>query len=382
MIETSDLLQAARRMGAVARHALLWWRSELWHLLPRRLRQVLSADPFAVQIRLADAASEGQAVAIQTFRSGRPAQRLHMDEWRAALAWVAGQRRFWGPLMRIDVVLPAAWCLTRRREVPQAAGDRVREVLALELERATPFSAQDVRQDWRTVDGQLSETNLLVEHVVVKRYLSDPVLAEAKALGLPIAAVDVMDAAGCRMGVNLLERTEVPRPLAGRLNQAIAIAGALLIIASTAAGLLAVQRQEDALARLEADIGAAGKQAQGVRKRLQDAESVFERIERLRSRRAQDVRFIAVWEEVTRRLPDTAWLTDMRIENDALWLDGYARSASELVGIVAQSPMVSGVALSAPVTRDTAKAGERFQLRMKIENVERAPTARSSKSNG
>jgi hypothetical protein len=73
---------------------------------------------------------------------------------------------------------------------------------------------------------------------------------------------------------------------------------------------------------------------------------------------------------VTRRLPTTAWLTDMRIENNILWLDGYARSASELVRIVGQSPMFSGVALSAPVTRDSAKAGERFQLRMKIEKIE------------
>jgi general secretion pathway protein L len=305
-----------------------------------------------------------------------------MEEWRAALAWVARQRRIWGPLMRIDVVLPAAWCLIRRREVPQAASDRVREVLALELERTTPFSVQDVRQDWRKVDGPAGATNLVVEHVVAKRHLSDLVLTEAKALGLPIAAMDVIDAAGRPMGVNLLERAEKPRTLAGRLNQAIAISGALLIIVSVASGLIAVQRQDDALAQLEADISAAQKEAQVVRKRQQDAESVFERIGRLRSRRAQDVRAIAVWEEMTRRLPDTAWLTDMRIENDVLWLDGYARSASELVGIIAQSPMVSGVALSAPVTRDTAKAGERFQLRMKVENVERAQTARSSKSDG
>lgn len=380
MIETSDLLRAARRTGAVARHALLWWRGELWHLLPRRLREALSADPIVAQILLADAASDGQTVAIQTFRSGRSAQRLHMEEWRAALAWVARQRRLWGPLMRIEVVLPTAWCLIRRREVPEAASDRVREVLALELERTTPFSAQYVRQDWRRVDGPAGAANLVVEHVVAKRHLSDPVLAEAKALGLPIAAVDVIDAAGRPMGVNLLERTEVPRTLAGRLNQAVAIAGALLIIVSMASGLTAVQRQDDALAQLEADISAAHKGAQAVRKRQQDAESVFERIGRLRSRRAQEVRVIALWEEMTRRLPDTAWLTDMRIENDVLWLDGYARSASELVGILAQSPMVSGVALSAPVTRDTAKAGERFQLRMKIENVGRAQTARSSKS--
>ena len=168
-----------------------------------------------------------------------------------------------------------------------------------------------------------------------------------------------------RLGVNLLEPAEAPKSLTRRLNGAMAIVAALLVIVTATAVGIAVQRQEDALVRLETDIGSARKEALAARKRLQDADIAFERIGRLRLRRAQDFRVVAVWEEVTRRLPNTAWLTDMRIENNNLWLDGYARSASELVRIVAQSSMFSGVALSAPVTRDAAKAGERFQLRMK-----------------
>ncbi len=306
-----------------------------------------------------------------------------MEDWREALAWVGEQRRRWGPLMRVDLVLPASACLIRQREVPAAASNRIGEVLALELERTTPFSGQDVRQGWRRVTGSASAASLLVEHVVAKRHLSNPVLAEAAALGVPIAAVDVIDtAAGSRLGVNLLEPAEVPQSLTRRLNGAMAIVAALLVIVAATAVGIAVQRQDDALVRLETDIGSARKEALAARKRLQDADMAFERIGRLRLRRAQDFRVIAVWEEVTRRLPNTAWLTDMRIENNSLWLDGYARSASELVRIVAQSSMFSGVALSAPVTRDAAKAGERFQLRMKIEKFEPAQTADRRKGNG
>jgi len=120
---------------------------------------------------------------------------------------------------------------------------------------------------------------------------------------------------------------------------------------------------------LKVETNAARKEAQAVRKRLQDADSLSERIGALRLRRAEGVRVIALWEEVTRLLPDTAWLTDVRVENEVLWIDGYARSASELVGIVARSPMFSGVALSAPVVREEARASERFQIRMKIEGT-------------
>ena len=52
MIETADLLQVGRRTAEVARRALLWWRDELWHLVPPRVREALSADPIAVEILL------------------------------------------------------------------------------------------------------------------------------------------------------------------------------------------------------------------------------------------------------------------------------------------------------------------------------------------
>jgi general secretion pathway protein L len=383
MIETRNLLQAVSRTVEAAQRALVWWGDELWHLLPLRVREALRADPIAVEILLPDPGRAQQTVAIQTFRSGRSAQRLQMEDWREALAWVGEQRRRWGPLMRVDLVLPASACLIRQREVPAAASNRIGDVLALELERTTPFSAQDVRQGWRRVTGSARAASLLVEYVVAKRHLSNPALAEAAALGVPIAAVDVIDtAAGSRLGVNLLEPAEVPQSLTRRLNGAMAIVAALLVIVTATAVAIAVQRQDDALVRLETDIGSARKEALAARKRLQDADMAFERIGRLRLRRTQDFRAIAVWEEVTRRLPHTAWLTDMRIENNNLWLDGYARSASELVRIVAQSSMFSGVALSAPVTRDAAKAGERFQLRMKIEKFEPAQTADRRKGNG
>jgi len=178
-----------------------------------------------------------------------------------------------------------------------------------------------------------------------------------------------MGAEGDPMGFNLLSRSEAPPSLSGRMNWAIGIAGALLILVSAATAVVALQRQDDALARLEVETNAARKEAQAIRKRVQDADSLSERIVMLRLRRAEGVRVVALWEELTRLLPDTAWLADLRVENDVLWIDGYARSASELVGIIASSPMFSGVALSAPVVREEARASERFQIRMKIETA-------------
>src|SRR5262249_23779602 len=189
----------------------------------------------------------------------------------------------WGALMRVDVAVPASCCLMRRRHVPAAAADRIGDVLSLEIERATPFRTGDLRQAWRVIGPAPSDqASLQVMHVIAKRRLVDPVLAEAGPAGVRVSAVDVVGPDGGRMGVNLLNRGEIPLSLAGWLTRAIGTAGVLLVLVSAAVAVVALQRQDDALARLEAENNTARKEAQAVRKLVQDADSLSERTGLLR----------------------------------------------------------------------------------------------------
>src|SRR5262249_61546016 len=164
--------------------------------------------------------------------------------------------------------------------------ERIGESLAVEVERATPFAMKDVRQAWRLIGpASFDDAGAQVVHVIAKRLLIDPLLAEARSIGVPISGVDVMGAEGDPMGFNLLSRSEAPPSLSGRMNWAIGIAGALLILVSAATAVVALQRQDDALARLGVETNAARKEAQAIRKRVQDADSLSERIVMLRLRR-------------------------------------------------------------------------------------------------
>ena len=370
MVPNAEMRQVLWRAVDLGRRALAWWLDELSHLIPSRVRRVWGTDAIVVTILLQDDGAEVQHTGTGVLSGARPPQASHQGNQQSALAWVAEQRRRWGALMKIDVALPAARCLIRHRRVPAAAADRIREILALELEQSTPFASGDVRQGWRLIGpAPAGEGGLEVEHVVAKRGLIDPVLAEARGVGVRISKVDVMDSQGRLMGINLLTRAEVPLSLAERLNWAIGTAAALLLVVSVAVGLIVLQRQDQAMAHLAAETSAARKEAQDVRQRVQDAEGLLERVGRLRERRADGPRVIALWEELTKLLPDTAWLTDVRVEDNVVWIDGYAQAASELVGAIAQSPMFSAVALSSAVTREVQRGTERFQIRMKLERA-------------
>jgi general secretion pathway protein L len=370
MVQHGNAWRPLRRAAEVGRSVLRWWLDELRHLVPSRMRLALSADPVAVQILLDDNGTDVRQVRIKGFSNVEHVGLEGPGDLSSALAWVAKRRRRWGPLMRVDIAIPASRCLIRRRKVPHAAVERIRDVLALEIERSTPFKMEDVRQAWRLAGpAPFDNAGLEVMHIISKRSLVDPLLAEASGMRLAISAVDVIDAKGDRMGFNLLSRREAPPSLAGRLSWAIGIAAASLVLVSAATTIVALQRQDQALVRLEVETNAARKEAQAVLKRIQDTDTLSERVGALRLRRAEGVRVVTLWEEMTRVLPDTAWLTNLRVENDTLWIDGYARSASELVGLIARSPLFSGVALSAPVVREDARASERFQIRMKIESA-------------
>jgi general secretion pathway protein L len=368
MVESPQIMDALRRALEAARRALRWWGDELTHLIPARVRAAFSADPVALRIFMHENGSDVAAIQVRSLfgtEHFRPAQ-----ERAAALSWVAAQRRRWGPLLSTEIALPASRCLMRQRELPAAAAERIGKILTLELERTTPFGSDDVRQAWRVTRPPVAgEENFEVAHVLAKRGLIDPLLVDARGLGLAIAAVDVVDADGRPLGVNLLTPSEVPLSVADRLNWAIGIALGLFLCVAFAAVFIALDRQHQAMATLATETSAARTEAQAVRKRQGDFDRLRERIGQLRQRRANSPSLVALWEGVTRLLPDSAWLTDMRLENDTLWIDGYARNAPELVGILAQSPLLSGVTLSSPVVREEARASERFQIRMKIETA-------------
>jgi hypothetical protein len=177
MVESPQIMDALRRALVAARRALRWWRDELVHLAPARVRAAFSADPMTLRIFLHENGSDVATMHVGGL-SGAEHFRLPHDR-AAALSWAATQRRRWGALLSTEITLPASRCLIRQRELPAAAAERSGKILALELERTTPFGRQDVRQAWRATRPPVpGEATFEVAHVIAKRTLIDPLLVD------------------------------------------------------------------------------------------------------------------------------------------------------------------------------------------------------------
>jgi len=239
MAQHADAWRPLGRAAEASRSVLRWWLDELRHLIPARLRQVLSADPIALQILLDDNGTDVRQVLTKGFSNVKRVRLEGPGDLPSALGWVAKRRRRWGSLMRVDIVLPAGRCLIRHRKVPRAAVERIGDVLALEIERATPFRLDVVRHAWRVIGpAPFDDTSLQLVHVIAKRRPIDPLLDEARSMGVPISTVDVVGSEDDHMGFNLLSSGEAPPSLASRLNRAIGIAAALLVLVAAATAVV------------------------------------------------------------------------------------------------------------------------------------------------
>lgn len=263
-------------------------------------------------------------------------------------------------------------CLIRRVELPAAAQRNFEQMLRLDLERSTPLKSRDVLSA-HIVEGPVAGGNLaVVRHLVVKRRTVEPALAALRDAGIEAAAIDCWDEEGsAALPVDFLHQDGVPeRGGAGSVGRWAAVAAALLLVAVY---LAQVWRQERAIAALDAEIAKLQESVREARRRSDDARAAGAFAEQLGRLKAERLTATQVLEEVTRLLPDTAWLQEFRLDNDTVEMAGLAASASALLPLFERSRHFHETSFTAPVRVEPGDERERFRLRTRLKAVAAIP---------
>ena len=89
--------------------------------------------------------------------------------------------------------------------------------------------------------------------------------------------------------------------------------------------------------------------------------------------RSGEISKVEILEELTRLLPDTTWIWNLKYNGKEIELSGFADSASDLIPLLDRSPHFEKVEFLAPVTKEMQMRGdgnkekERFKIKAKIE---------------
>lgn len=331
-----------------------WWFGELSALMPGALKARLHPSP-AVTIRL-----QNQQAIISSTRND-----LVTELGRIDLSTKKDQRNAVAVALRrldvrdVEIIYQLASEAVLRREIdlPVAAAENLREVLSFEMDRHTPFRAEDVAFAHRIIRADPNTRRLLVELVVVPRQLLEQVNSTAESLGL---APDRIGVAEGHPDLDFLAHDSSSEAHGGR--RMTMVLGALVLALAAAAVYVPLYLQHAELRALEARLESSRAAAMEVEALRKTVDAGLDQARFLLDQRNARPSFVELLREITARLPDDTWLTRLRWQKGVLTLAGFSPSAAGLIGELEASPLLSEVRFAAPVTMDARVERERFNL--------------------
>lgn len=168
-------------------------------------------------------------------------------------------------------------------------------------------------------------------------------------------------------GLNLLHRGVVPKQ---RIPLFLTIILALAIAALVGSYLfLPVRIEELRLKEIDRQIALRKPEALKVEEMRKEMELLNKEAAFVDSFRNSKPLYMNMIKELTVILPDTVWLTRLRIAEGALNIEGYAPSANMLIPKLEASKYFRKVEFASPTFRDARQNMDRFQIKMEMKEV-------------
>lgn len=276
---------------------------------------------------------------------------------------------------RVEVLVPPEKLLAKDVQLPLAAEENLHQVLGFEMERQTPFRADQVYYGYRVSERRPESQQISVRLNVVPRGFIDPLLSLLDSWRLePVAspAGHSQDQETCFA----FAPGESEGAGASSLNRTLVVINLLLLVAAVAIPLV---QQRDTLAGLRAELDRVRGEARAAAD-MQDA------IDRIRAQsafllgaKARTPAAVEIIEELSQRLPDDTWLFRVELRDGKVNLQGTSSAASALIAGLEDSEYFEGARFASPVTRDGGSGRERFHLSV---GVVARPGAEASGSKG
>ena len=315
-------------------------------------------------------AIENQDVAIRETQSGRNITRPH---------FLAGQKVSTDPLGAarnsfIILQFPADKVVRRDIVVPAGAQKFLSGVIRNQIERLSPwppsnvvygFSGETSRENASIVDvrilmasrtdvdafrNRLAELDVQVDRIVANDSTAGTADKAAESVTLWSRLTDASR--------DRLERTS--RLIGIGIGVTVAVSMCLSLWAFISAGLIR-DESESIAARAKA------LQRQVQSGRTPSAAVSTSPAERAWFLKETSVSSVILLEALSRALPDSAYLTEIRLENATLRMTGLADDAPGLLVPLEQSGHLTGVHFSAPTTRGTDGKSFRFSIEAHVE---------------
>lgn len=314
--------------------ALYWWRENLLACLPGKWKVYISDT-------------------VQPIRV----------DWPLPLDVVPGVEK------KVILALPASEVLVCPISLPWGALRKLRAVVNFEVDKYTPFSADQVRF-FLLLGAAFPGKSFNITLVVIEYRRLQSIIEKVHAEGLKVDRIDVKIASNSTMGINLMP-LEGERKYRALLAKTRLVASSFIVVLAVSVGVAWLDKEHARLDAMRQELKLIRNQAQEVeamRQRLQTRKEMEQVLRRSAPGEGQSLAFLSV---LTHCLGADTWLTELNNDtNGELRMVGYSRQASALPARLMDCAGLDRVRFQGTVQADRNTALERFTLLAQRPNVE------------
>lgn len=340
-----------------------WWGDELKQLLPESWQDRLRLATRRLNMQFTDSSL---LLAVEDDDGIRQLQSISLEQDGVLLQKQVKTLLDQDDLQELPrfLLLDSKWVLHKELKLPVAAEANLHQVLSFEMDRQTPFRANEVYFDWRMLPAGNEVGEIRLNLLVAPRRLVDPLLEKLAARGLAPAGIDV-EQSGLSAGVNLLpaERRLNPMHPRTRLNYGLAAAVVVLLIAVMVQSLAA---RAERVASLEEAIAEVQDEARRVQRLKEQVSDTSEAASFLTKRRSESPMAVEILAEVTTTLPDGTYLDRLVVGEGNVIMQGKSGNAQQLIELVNRSDMFDAAAFQGSTRLDTGTGLEVFEVNSKV----------------
>jgi len=339
-----------------------WWLRELDFLVPEKIRRLVHEKQGFIIVR-----PENDRLAL-TYVLNEQAEPLATLERNASgIEQYKALRAKDERLAKADVILRLTGneAIQKELALPAAVKENLFQVVAYELDRYTPFKAEQVYFAVKLLEGEHEPGQIRAMLVLTPRETLDALYEFIRAMDVSPLFVDYEATPNDleqRYDIyNLLPENLREKPAtAPRLIYTGLIAGILLLLG--AALVLPVWFEYQTVNTLQEKIDAIEKDVKEVKAMQLEIDAMIDETRLLIAEKNAAPTIVDMLNSLSMLIKDDTWLSYAQYADKNLQIQGESPSASALIGVLEDSKWFANARFVSPVTQDRVTGQERFQI--------------------
>lgn len=345
---------------------LRWWGRELSFLVPTKIRQFFHAPRVAIIVHPKDEQFE-LSYEINGVHKVLATVARDISKAEAVKNLVLKDERFKNAIFVLRLTENEA--LAKTVNLPLAAQANIAQVVSYELDRYSPFKADQVYFATHLERIDTEALQIAVQLLLVPRKMLETLYNDCKNLGITPHYVDVEiypnNLQQLHSAYNLLPSHLQPK-VKNTSRRIIVGLLTLAVILSITTLALPVWLEYQAVEELQTKISKIDKEVKAVKSLQAEMDTLREETQLLINEKTVMPPVVAILNEISALMKDDSWLSYLQYSDSHLQLQGESQAASNLLADLEASDYFANVSFASPVTQDKASGMERFQITAEI----------------